>query len=76
LRSIQVQLYATIPIHPVASVHGMTHREAAEFIVEHARELARLARASGLNTLGYILEQAAEEAARVLKQGNGGSRRH
>ena len=58
----------------------MTDREAAEFIAEHAKELARLARASGLDVLGYILEQAAEEADLVLKgQGNGGAgsaRRH
>jgi hypothetical protein len=55
----------------------MTDREAAEFIAEHARELARLARATGLDVLGYILEQAAEEAELVLKgQSNGGSRQH
>jgi hypothetical protein len=52
----------------------MTDREAAEFIADHAKELARLARATGLHVLGYILEQAAEEADLVLKgQGNGGA---
>jgi hypothetical protein len=51
----------------------MTDREAAEFIADHAKQLARLARATGLNVLGYILEQAAQEADLVLKgQSNGG----
>lgn len=56
----------------------MTDREAAEFIAEHARELARLARATGLSVLGYILEQAAEEADLLLKghNGAGGTRQH
>ena len=48
-------------------VRRMTERDAAEFIREHARELARIARAKGLDVLGYILEQAVEEAALVVK---------
>jgi hypothetical protein len=55
----------------------MTDREAAEFIMEHAKELALIARASGLDVLGYLLEQAAEEAALVVKgQGHGSARQH
>jgi len=56
----------------------MTERDAAEFIREHARELARIARAKGLDVLGYILEQAVEEAALVVKaheSRNGGADR-
>jgi len=53
----------------------MTDREAAEFIAEHARELARIARRAGLNVLGNILEQAAEEAESVVNAyGDGGGR--
>jgi hypothetical protein len=48
-------------------VGRMTERDAAEFIREHARELARIARAKGLDVLSYILEQAVEEAALVVK---------
>jgi hypothetical protein len=52
---------------------GMTQREAAEFIAEHARELARIARDKGLDVLGYILEQAAEEATLLVKTYDGGN---
>jgi hypothetical protein len=36
----------------------MTEREAAEFIADHARELAQVARAAGLDVLRHILERA------------------
>jgi hypothetical protein len=45
----------------------MTDREAAEFIADHAKELARIARAAGFSLLGDILEKAAEEAALIIK---------
>jgi hypothetical protein len=55
----------------------MTDREAAEFIADHAKELARIARAAGFNLLGDILEKAAEEAAQTVKScGPGGRRPH
>jgi len=55
----------------------MTDREAAEFIADHAKELARIARAAGLNRLGEMLEKAAEEAAQIIKvAGPGGRRPH
>jgi hypothetical protein len=53
----------------------MTDREAAEFIADHAKELARLARAAGLSLLGDILDKAAEEAALIIKRGGRGGRR-
>jgi len=55
----------------------MTDREAAEFIADHAKELARIARAAGFTALGDLLEKAAEEAALAIKScGPGGRRPH
>lgn len=53
----------------------MNEREAAEFIADHAKELARIARATGLTALGHILERAAEDAESVVNAyGDGGGR--
>ena len=55
----------------------MTDREAAEFIADHAKELARIARAAGFGALGDILDKAADEAALIIKNwGPGGRRPH
>jgi hypothetical protein len=53
-----------------------TEREAAEFIADHARELAQVARAAGLDVLGQMLDRAADEAQSVVDaHGNGGGPR-
>ncbi len=44
----------------------MTEREAAEFIADHARELAQVARAAGLDVLSQMLDRAADEAQSVV----------
>jgi hypothetical protein len=55
----------------------MTEREAAEFIADHVRELAQVARAAGLDLLSHILERAADEAQSVVDaHSDGGGRRH
>jgi len=69
---------ATTCHHP-ADLGGdarMTDREAAEFIADHARELAQVARTAGLDVLSQMLDRAADEAQSVVDaHGNGGGRR-
>ena len=48
--------------------------QAAAYVADMARGLAAIARQHGLETLGYILEMAREEAERNAAPGNGASR--
>jgi hypothetical protein len=70
---------ATTCHHP-ADLGGdarMTDREAAEFIADHARELAQVARAAGLDVLSQLLDRAADEAQCVVDgHSDGGAPRH
>lgn len=46
---------------------GYTTADAADLILDHTRELARIAKTAGLETLGYLLEMAHLEARQITE---------
>lgn len=48
---------------------GYTTADAADLILDHTRELAKIAKTAGLETLGYLLEMAHLEATEFCKAG-------